>query len=305
MATLGEMLRAVSADYGILGGAVGVGRDVRRVVHAGHAAELSSPIGQGDLVVYTTLDEEVALTDTHDRPLLTLLSSGVSGVLVESAPASAVSASANASNVPLILIRSGQLTPALVEALQQAIHLQHSRLPQLQVAVQRDLIDLTRAGATRTMVLERLVEITGKTGLLQGRTTLAGDLHPAVRQGLQTAALRAAINATDGPAQRWIRDTADATVANVLYLEVPSEHLVRLIAPVWIDGWMHAVLSLFARPTELTARDRTALQVAARVIGTIDPETALQLPTGFAPSKTPSVATMADPLQTPPPGRAR
>ena len=168
MATLGEMLRAVSADYGILGGAVGVGRDVRRVVRAGHAAELSSPIGQGDLVVYTTLDEEVALTDTHDRPLLTLLSSGVSGVLVESAPASAVSASANASNVPLILIRSGQLTTALVEALQQAIHLQHSRLPQLQVAVQRDLIDLTRAGATRTMVLERLVEITGQDRALAG-----------------------------------------------------------------------------------------------------------------------------------------
>jgi PucR C-terminal helix-turn-helix domain len=293
VATLGEMLRAVSADYGILGGAVGVGRDVRRIIHAGHAAELSSPIGQGDLVVYTTLDAEVGPRDTHDRPLLTLLSSGVSGVLVDSEPASAVLASANTSNTPLILVRAGPLNQARVEALQQAVTLQNSRLPQLQLTLQRDLLDLARAGATRTMLLERLVEITGKTGLLQGRTVLAGDLRPAVRQGLQATTLRAAINATDGPAQTWIRDTADATVANVLYLEVPSEHLVRLIAPVWIDSWMHAVLSLFARPAELAARDRMALQVAARVIGTIGPETELQLPTDFAPSNAQSVATMA------------
>ena len=101
------------------------------------------------------------------------------------------------------------------------------------------------------------------------------------------------MSATDGPAQKWIRDTADATVANVLYLEVSSEHLVRLIAPVWTDGWMDAVLSLFARPAELTARDRTALQVGARVIGSIGPETELQLPTGFARSQSRSVATMA------------
>ena len=180
-----------------------------------------------------------------------------------------------------------------MEALQQAVSLLDSRLPQLQLVLQRDLLDLARAGATRTMVLERLVETTGKTGLLQARTVLAGDLRPAVRQGLEASALRAAINATDGPAQKWIRDAADATVANVLYLEVPNEHLVRLIAPVWIDGWMHAVLSLFARPAELTARDRTALQVAARVIGTVGPETELQLPIGFARSKSLSVATMA------------
>jgi len=177
--------------------------------------------------------------------------------------------------------------------LQQAMSLQDSRLPQLQLTLQRDLIDLARAGATRTMVLERLVETTGKTGLLQGRTTLAGEFRPAVRQGLDSAALRAALNATDGRAQRWIRDTADATVANVLYLELPSECLVRLVAPVWIDGWMHAAVSLFARPAELTARDRIALLAAVRVIAAIDAQTTLALPTGLALAKRQSVAALA------------
>jgi hypothetical protein len=57
-----------------------------------------------------------------------------------------------------------------------------------------------------------------------------------------------AINATDGPGQRWIRDTADANVANVLYLEEPAEHLVRLVALVWIDGWAQAAASLSLGP---------------------------------------------------------
>jgi hypothetical protein len=190
VATLGEVLRAVSIDYGILGGAVGMGRDVRRIVHAGHAAGLNSPVGQGDLVVYTTLDKDVALRDAHDRPLLTLLNSGVSGVLVDSEPASAVLGLANTSNTPLILVQAGPLNQARVEALQQAVSLQDSRLPQVELALKRDLVDLARAGATRTMVLERLVETTGKTGLLQARTVLAGDLRPAVRQGLQAARCR-------------------------------------------------------------------------------------------------------------------
>jgi hypothetical protein len=293
VATLGEILRAVSADYGILGGAVGVGREVRRIVFAGHAVELNSPIAQGDLVVYCTLDAKKALRDTHDRPLLTLLSSGVSGVLVDSEPSSGVLASADSSNTPLILIRPGPLNQASVEALRQALSLLDSRLPLLQFTLQRDLLDLARAGATRTMVLERLVETTGKTGLLQARTALASELCPAVRQGLHASALRAAISATDGPARKWIRDTADATVANALYLEVPSQHLVRMIAPVWTDGWVDAVLSVFARPGELTARDRTALQIAARVMGTIAQETELQLPSAFARLKSQSVATMA------------
>jgi hypothetical protein len=287
------MLRAVSGDYGILGGGVGVGRDVRRIVYAGHAGELSSPIGPGDLVVYTTHDAELTIKEAHDRPLLTLLNAGVSGVLVDSVPAGAVSAMAHSSHTPLILVRDGTLDQARVEAFQQAVHLQDSRLPQLQLTLQRDLLDLARAGATRTMALERLVETTGKTALLQARTVLAGDLRQAVRQGLQTASLRAAIDATDDAAQRWIRDTADETVANVLYLEIPSQHLVRLIAPVWSDGWIHAVVSLFARPTELTSRDRTALQVAARVIGTIGPEPEFQLPKAFVGAKSLSVATLA------------
>jgi hypothetical protein len=185
------------------------------------------------------------------------------------------------------------LASELIDALQQAINLFDSRLPEQQLILQQDFSDLARSGATPAMMLERLVEMTGKTGLLQGRTALVEDIHTAVRQSIEPNALRAAISTTDGPAQRWIRDTADATVANVLYLEVPAEHLVRLVAPVWVDGWTQAALSLFARPTELTSRDRVALLVTARLLATITWETQPDVLGGFLPAKQVSMATMA------------
>jgi hypothetical protein len=43
--------------------------------------------------------------------------------------------------------------------------------------------------------------------------------------------------------------------------------LVRLVAPVWIDGRVRAAVSLFAKSDELSGRDRVALVAAARAIG--------------------------------------
>jgi hypothetical protein len=57
-------------------------------------------------------------------------------------------------------------------------------------------------------------------------------------------------------------------VAAALYLELPVERLVRLVAPVWIDGHVRAVVSLFAHSDELSGRDRVTLVAAARAIGT-------------------------------------
>jgi hypothetical protein len=65
-------------------------------------------------------------------------------------------------------------------------------------------------------------------------------------------------------------ETADATVANVLYLELPADRLVRLLAPVWIDGQACAAISLFARSAELSGRDRVALGAAARSVAAAD-----------------------------------
>ncbi len=82
--------------------------------------------------------------------------------------------------------------------------------------------------------------------------------------------LRRAIQASDPAAQRWIAETADATVANVLYLELPTDCLVRLLTPVWINGQARATVSLFARSDELGGRDRVALVTAARAVAAAD-----------------------------------
>jgi hypothetical protein len=77
------------------------------------------------------------------------------------------------------------------------------------------------------------------------------------------------------------------------YWEVPAQQLVRLVAPISVDGWTQAALSLFARPDELTSRDRMALLFTARLIATLSREplpdaVVAQLSTGRLP-----MATMA------------
>ena len=271
MATLSELLRAVAVDYRILAGEVGVGRDVRRIVRAGQPGELASTLGDGDLVVYSSLDQAPPVTEAHERPLLTLLGTHLSGLLTDVQPPLSVSAAARTSNTPLILLPSCAGSQTLVAALQNAAILSDSHLLQVQAHLQQDLNDLVRAGANRAMVLQRLVEITGKTGVLQGRTALADEIRPAARQDITSKALRAAISATQPAVESWMRDAADETVASASYWEVPTEKLVRLVAPVWIDGWTQAAVSLFTRPEELTSRDRVALLLASRALATLQP----------------------------------
>jgi hypothetical protein len=137
----------------------------------------------------------------------------------------------------------------------------------LQAELQVDFARLARAGSSPTMLLQRLVEKTGKTGLLQTTDTGIEALLQPVLQDLASGLVRRAIQSSDAAAQRWMLETADATVANVFYLELPSDRLVRLLAPVWVDGGVRASVSLFARSDELGGRDRVALVAAARAIG--------------------------------------
>jgi hypothetical protein len=279
VATLRELLRATAVDYRILAGEIGQGRDVRRIVHAGHPGELVSAIGDGDLVVYTALDEAGSSTEAHERPLLTLLGSRISGLLTDIEPTASVRGAAGLSSTPLAVLRPCTSAQTLMGALQHAAARCEAQLSQSQLHLQEDLHDLARAGANRAMLLQRLVEITGKSALLQGRTALVDEIRPAARQGITAKSLRAVITDTQAPVESWMRDTADETVANVLYWEVPAHGLVRLVAPVWIDGWMQAAVSIFARPDELASRDRVALLLAARALATLQSETVTGNPT--------------------------
>jgi hypothetical protein len=293
LATLSELLHAAAVDYRILAGEVGLGREVRRIVNAGNPQELVSGVGDGDLVVYTPLGDAATPSEVPERSLLKLLGSRLSGLLTDVQPPPGVSGVANASNTPLLLLRSCVASPTLVTTLHRAAVLCESRSTEVQIYVQQDLNDLARAGANRGMVLQRLVEITGKSALLQGRTALSDELRLAARQGISSKTLRAATSATQAAAESWMRDTADETVANVLYWEVPGHSLVRLVTPVWIDGWTQAAVSLFIRPDELTSRDRLALLVAARTLAAIHAEPTLDAVTAELPPRCFPMATMA------------
>jgi DNA-binding PucR family transcriptional regulator len=194
-----------------------------------------------------------------------------------------VFAAAGASHTPLILLGADSAPQTLLAALQLAAAQCDSHLAQVQLHVQQDLNDLVRAGASRPMVVQRLVETTGKTALLQGRTTLADEIRPAARQDIPSKTLRSAISTTQAGVESWMRGAADQTVANVLYCEVPGQQLVRLVAPVWIEGWMQAAVSIFAEPDELTSRDRVALLLTSRALAVLPAEPVVDLVTPQLP----------------------
>jgi hypothetical protein len=267
VATVSEVLRSVSPDFVVLAGAAGLGREVRRVLLVRPPAELTAAIGGGDLVVYASAGAHGDSGEAADRAVTTLLGAGVAGVVSDLVPTVAAIQAADTRGSPLVAsspsIEPEQLHTLLARALEQ----HHAAMGTLQEELQLDLARLSRAGATPAMLLERLVEATGKTGILQATETGLQELQQPVLQDLGSAVVRRAIESSDAAAQRWMAEAADATVANVLYLELPADRLVRLVAPVWIDGQVRAAVSLFARSDELSGRDRIALVAATRAIG--------------------------------------
>jgi purine catabolism regulator len=270
LATLSELLRSVSQSFVVLAGHAGLGREVGRVVHVGPSRDLVTPVGSGDLVVYAASTAH-SDRETRDRALLTLLGSGVVGVLADAEPSPAAVQTAEQLGSPLLASVGGIETDQLCAQLVGELELQDSRLRPRQMELQHELSDLARAGATPAMLLDRLVELTGKAGLLQAQDGRLEQLQQPVLQHLEPAQLRRAIEASNATARRWLLETADATVANTLYLELPGNRLVRLVAPVWLGDEIQAAVSLFARPSELAARDRVALLAAARAMSVASP----------------------------------
>ena len=155
----------------------------------------------------------------------------------------------------------------LVRALEQ----HQAELGVLQADLQVDFGRLSSAGGTPTMLLERLVEVDRQDRPSSSRQEpkLRHCGNPPCR--ISRLPWSGALSMRRmSAAQRWIVETADMTVANVLYLELPADRLVRLLAPVWIDGQARASVSLFARSDELSGRDRLALVAAARAVATAD-----------------------------------
>ncbi len=273
MATLNELLRALPLDCAVLAGAVGLGREVRRILRIQPTGDLIVSVGTGDLVVYLVADQSPDTGKVADRALSALLCSGVAGLVTDAVPGVSVVQLADKCGAPVLSIQQKVEGKQLYEALDRRLELLRSRLLTQRQDLERDLSDLARAGAAPAMILERLVEMTRKTGLLQGPNALVEHIQPTAQHALEPALVRQAIRETDAAAQRWMLENADPTVANVLYLELPAQGLVRLMSPVWIEGRVDAAVSLLTPAAELTARDRYGLLAAARAIGMTSIET--------------------------------
>ena len=266
VATVSEVLRSVSPDLVVLAGAAGLGREVRRILLARPATDLAVPLGGGDLVVCATIGAPGDSAEAADRTVIALLTAGVAGVLTDLAPSRAAIQAAEKSGAPLLSSWPGLEPTQLYALLVRSLGQRQQALELFQTELQLDFTRLSRAGATPAMLLERLVETTGKTGVLQAKETGIQALRQPVLQDLGTALARRVIQASDAAAQRWTVEAADATVANVLYLELPADRLIRLLAPVWIDARVYATVSIVARSNDLSGRDRVALVAAARAI---------------------------------------
>jgi purine catabolism regulator len=274
VATVSEVLRSVRQGFVVLAGPAGLGREVRRVVHIRPANEPLAPVGNGDLIVYGATERRANGCTGPDRTLAALMHAGVAGVLTDLQPTAAEVQAAESCHAPLLASIGGIETEQLCATLSRALVFSQAVLEAQQDELERELSDLSRSGATPSLLLDRLVETTGKAGVLHAADGRVKQVRQAVLQHLEETTIRRAADATRAAVAVWLADSADATANTTLYLELPSERLVRLVGPVWVDGQVHSGISLLARADELTGRDRVAVLAAARALsGVLSTET--------------------------------
>lgn len=266
MATLNEVLRGTSFELSTLAGRMGLGREVRRVLHVTQRADLAAPAASDDLVVCSIGSANGAAAsngDSANHVIMSLLKSGVAGVVADSRPDAHVVRVAEKYAAPLLVRRNGVEPASIVSELTRSIERLDARVAIQKVNLQSEFADLARSGAAPVMLLQRLVEHTGKTCLLECPDS-PDVIRYAASQRLEPSRLHRAIGASAAAVKHWILDSTNAAPANPLYLELAAEKLVRLVAPVWFDGQVRMVVSLFAQPDQLNARDRVGMLAAVR-----------------------------------------
>jgi hypothetical protein len=291
VATLIEVLRGSSLECAVLAGTIGLGREVRRVQRIQSTNELLVSPGPGDLIVYSAADRPQTPEHT-DRALSALMTSGAAGVLTLLPAGTRVLQTAYAYGVPLVSARRPTESSEVFAELVRSYDRLASLLPFQQQHVEQDLLDLATSGATAAMVLARLVENTGKTGLLQGPNALVEHIQQTNQHALASGVIQQAIRESDAAAQRWMLEVADPAVANLLYVELPSCGLVRLLSPVWVEGRLEAAVSVLSQPAELSARDRSGVVAAARAIALTSLQSRATVAVGVAPRARGAVAAM-------------
>jgi PucR C-terminal helix-turn-helix domain len=267
-ATVNELLRSANlpGELRIAGGGAGLGREVRRVVRVRPTVEMATPFGTADLVALSQADWQAAPTPAEARPLISVLSSRVAGVIIDFGTNPAAIEAAERHATPLIHAVDVSGIDALVLALEHVLSTLHSG----NAADEADLVDAFRdladAGATPLMLVDRLVELTVKAGVLQDADWRIKCIRQPACDPLLAQVIDTAMTASAGPAEQWARETADPNLARLLYLELANAGVVRLMAPIWSGDQLHGFVSLVARAADLVGRDRVALLAAARAM---------------------------------------
>lgn len=259
-------------------GGIGMGREVRRLVHVRAGEELVSPVGSGDLVVYAAAPAAEGHVAHHDPVLSSLLGSGVTAVITDMEPDWAALQAADRTATPLVTISDEVDAEELSGVLARNLDLVTTFLNHERTEIRREFSDLVRAGGTASMVLQRLVELSGKAVARHGPNARVADYLHAVLQHLDHESFKRGIDASDADVQRWLVDTPDSAVRNILYVEIREHQLVRLFAPLWIDGQFAGGLSLVGRPLQMSTRDRLAVLAAVQAMTRVNGRTTLDLP---------------------------
>lgn len=278
MPTVNDLLRGITHRFAIPAGAIGMGREVRRLVHVRAGEELVSPVCNGDLVVYAATPTAHGHLQDEDRLLTGLLTSGVTGVITDVEPDWVALQTADEAATPLVVVTAEVDTEELYGALIRDLDLANTLLNRERIEIQREFSDLARAGGSRTMLLRRLMEISGKAVALHGPNTRIEEHVHAVLQHLDHESFKRGIDASDADVQRWLVDTADSGVRNILDVAIRDHQLVRLFAPLWIDGHFAGGLSLVGRPFQMLARDRVALLAAVRAMARVVGRKPIEVP---------------------------
>jgi PucR-like helix-turn-helix protein len=277
--TVSDILREISHSFVPRAGTAGLGREVRRIVHVRAADGVAAPIGSGDLVVYASPPVEPAVRYDRDRALRSLLSTGVVGVLTDIDPNGAALQTAEELGTPLLATVGPLDAEELHGALVKSLEIGQSLVDRQRAELQREFSDLVRAGGSATVLLQRLVEISSKGVALHGPNGRVERSAQAILQSLSLSTFSRVIEASDADVQRWLMDTADAAVNNILYLEIAAENVVRLYAPLWRDGHFAGGLSLVGQSDQMSARDRVALLAAVRAMSGIIGRKSTEVPT--------------------------
>jgi PucR C-terminal helix-turn-helix domain len=289
--TVSEILRRVPTGFVVVGGRAGLGREVTRIVLLRTTDLAAASVGPGDLLVYTATGGRYADDNRSDHALVPLLMSGAAGVLTDAQPMPDEAHTAERFGAPL-LVSIGAIQPEqLCTQLEHALATDRVQLETRRAAVQRTMSYLARAGATAEMLLDRLVEITGKAAFLNPATGHE-RLQLAVLQDLDGERVRRGLEINARQIQRWLAGL-EVGVAAALNVELAAERLVRLVAPVWVDGVRLADVSLFARPDELAAFDRAALLAASAALSTAYAFPPLELSTNLRTRRSAAVALCA------------